>query len=77
MNDSVNETTMVATTVEIPASDLARARELGIDIPALICSALSERLSNAALDQEIERSVAAFADWAPADDWSDWTNALE
>ena len=68
---SNDDATMGTTTVEIPAYDLARAREPVSISRRSSCAALSERLFAEALDSEMDGYVAAFADWAPDDDWSD------
>ena len=54
---------MVKTSVTLPADDLERARELGINVSELVRQALRKRLDDEALDQETEAYAAAFADW--------------
>ena len=54
---------MVKTSVTIPADDLERARQLGINVSELARDALWKRLHDEALDQETDAYAAAFADW--------------
>ena len=62
------------------------AEQLGIDRSQLLRDALHRHLLRLAsevdaqvwVDQPLdagERSLAAVADWGPAEDWSDWTDA--
>jgi len=57
---------MVKTSVSLPADDLARARELGINVSDLARQALRKRLDDEALDQEIDAYAAAFDEGDPA-----------
>ncbi len=55
---------MVKTSVSLPADDLERARELGINVSDLARQALRKRLDDEDLDQEIDAYAAAFEDWS-------------
>lgn len=57
---------MVKTSVSLPAVDLERARELGINVSDLARQALRRRLDDEALDQEIDAYAAAFEESDPA-----------
>ena len=54
---------MVKTSVSLPADDLERARELGINVSDLARQALRKRLDDEALDQEIDAYASAFEEW--------------
>lgn len=58
---------MTKTSVSLPIDDLERARALGINVSELARQALSRRLADEALDQEIDAYAAAFAEWDEAD----------
>ncbi len=58
---------MAKTSVSLPLDDLERARELGINVSELARQALSKRLADETLDQEIDAYAAAFAEWDEAD----------
>lgn len=60
--------------------------ELGIDRSALLREAVRLHLNRLAAEQDADRwedlpltdgesSLAAIADWGPADDWQDWADA--
>lgn len=62
------------------------AQRLGVDRSELLRDALRRQLVRLASEDDVtrweqqplddgERSLAAIADWGPAEDWSDWTDA--
>lgn len=62
------------------------SRRLGIDRSELLREALRRHLDRLAGEQDAarweaqpldggEQSLAAIADWGPAEDWSDWADA--
>lgn len=62
------------------------AQRLGVDRSELLRDALRRQLARLASEDDVmrwaeqplddgERSLAAIADWGPAEDWSDWINA--
>lgn len=62
------------------------ANRLGVDRSELIREALRRRLDNLASESDAavwaavpategEREFANIADWGPAEDWTDWTDA--
>lgn len=62
------------------------ADELGVDRSELLREALRRQLVRLASEQDAkawndqplsaeEQSVSGAADWGPAEDWSDWTDA--
>lgn len=64
------------------------ATEMGIDLSELLREALRRYLAGLAASAEAdayaraqfdsgERSLAAIADWGPAEDWSDWSRAAD
>ena len=69
------------------ADDAQRwAEQLGIDRSQLLRDALHRHLVRLASEvdavtwvdrplDEAERSLAAVADWGPAEDWTDWSDA--
>ncbi len=69
------------------AADAQRwAERLGVDRSELLRQALHRHLTRLASEvdaetwavqplDEGERSLAAIADWGPAEDWSDWSDA--
>jgi len=69
------------------AADAQRwAERLGVDRSELLREALHRHLTRLASEvdaetwaahplDEGEKSLAAIADWGPAEDWSDWSNA--
>ena len=54
---------MVKTSVSLPADDLERARELGINVSDVVRQALRKRLDDEELDREIDAYAAAFEEW--------------
>jgi hypothetical protein len=80
--------TMLSFRVEADEAERARhwAHRLGIDRSELLRDALRRHLSRLAsendaqawVDQPLddgEQSLAAIAEWGPAEDWSDWADA--
>ena len=69
------------------AADAQRwAERLGVDRSELLREALHRHLTRLASEVDVEtwaahplddgeKSLAAIADWGPAEDWSDWSNA--
>jgi len=69
------------------AADAQRwAERLGVDRSELLRQALHRHLTRLASEVDVEtwaahplddgeKSLAAIADWGPAEDWSDWSNA--
>jgi hypothetical protein len=81
---------MTMLSFRVAASDAERARahaeRLGIDRSELLRHALRLHLARLASEEDVaawiafpldegERSLAEIADWGPAEDWSDWTDA--
>ena len=69
------------------AADAQRwAERLGVDRSELLREALHRHLTRLASEVDVEtwaahpldegeKSLTAIADWGPAEDWSDWSNA--
>ncbi len=69
---------------DVEAREAARwAKRLGVDRSELLREALHAHLVRLASESDVdawraaplddgEQSLAAIADWGPADDWSDW-----
>jgi len=81
---------MTMVSFRIRAEDAERIRvwaaRLGIDRSDLLRDALRQHLQRLASENDAviwsehpldvgERSLAAIADWGPAEDWSDWADA--
>lgn len=58
---------MIKTSISLPSGDVERARELGINVSELARTALRKRLTDEALDQEIDAYAAAFDEWDETD----------
>lgn len=80
--------TMLSFRVEEADADAATqwARHLGIDRSELLRDALRRQLARLASEQDAatweqvplddgEAALAGIADWGPAEDWSDWSDA--
>ena len=81
---------MTMLSFRVAADDAERVRawseRLGVDRSELLRDALRQHLLRLASEDDVvtwvaqpldagERSLAAIADWGPAEDWSDWTDA--
>lgn len=55
--------TMMKTSVTIARADLEMANHLGINVSEVARTALSQRLRDHILEQEVNAYTAAFADW--------------
>jgi predicted transcriptional regulator len=81
---------MTMLSFRVDAAEAARLQEwadrLGVDRSVLLRQALDRQLVRLAGETEAQRwtddpldegeqALAAIADWGPAEDWSDWTDA--
>jgi len=64
------------------------AADLGVDRSALLRNAVRLHLNRLASERDVERwealplevgenALAAIADWGPAEEWGDWSDALQ